>query len=170
MNPIYIDATDEAPNVKLDAINGIFEISGRSVITNVIAFYNPILNWLDEYLKSPNEKTCFKFKMDYFNTASSKCILDIILKIEVISKISDVTIRWHYQSNDDDMMEAGKEYADIVDVNIVLVENDGHEHDEHENEMSSQSSESGQDNPENTSKTSGKTNRFKRILDKFVAK
>ena len=119
MNPIIINATEDTPGIKLDAASEIFEISGRSLPEDVVKFYKPILDWLDEYSKSPNSNTVFDFKLSYFNTASSKIILDILMKLE---KISNIHIKWHYPSDDEDMMEAGEEYSDIVDVAIEMVE------------------------------------------------
>ena len=119
MNPIIISATEDTPGVRLDAASEVFEISGRSLPEDVVKFFTPILSWLDEYAKSPNSSTVFDFKLSYFNTASSKIILDILMKLE---KISNITIRWHYPSDDEDMMEAGEEYSDIVDVPIEMVE------------------------------------------------
>ena len=82
METIKIMGTDDTPTVILDAENDIFEISGRSLPEDVTAFYDPILNWLDEYAANPNPKTIFTFKLVYFNTASSKLLLDILMKFE----------------------------------------------------------------------------------------
>lgn len=123
MDPIIISATEDTPGIRLDASNDIFEISGRSLPEDVVKFYKPILDWLDEYAQSPNEHTVFNFKLSYFNTASSKIILDILMKLEGIHNDGkNLAIKWHYPSDDEDMMEAGEEYADIVDVPIELVE------------------------------------------------
>jgi len=125
MDPIIISATEDTPEVKLDAVNNKFEMSGRSLPEDVVKFYKPILNWLDEYAQSPNEQTVFEFKLSYFNTASSKIILDIMMKLEEIhNEGHSITIKWYYPSDDEDMMEAGEEYADIVDITIELVEAD----------------------------------------------
>lgn len=117
METINIEATDETPMIILDAANSKFEMSGRSLPEDVITFYNPILEWLDGYASSPNPETKFTFKMEYFNTASSKMILDILLKLEEIQEENEgVTILWYYNEDDEDMEEAGEEYADIVEV------------------------------------------------------
>jgi len=117
MNTIKIMGTDDTPNVILDSDNEIFEISGRSLPEDVTAFYEPIIGWLDEYSSSPNTKTVFTFKLVYFNTASSKLLLDILMKLEQMHEDGkDVLIRWYYPEDDEDMQEAGEEYADIVDV------------------------------------------------------
>lgn len=117
METIKIMGTDDTPTVILDAENEIYEISGRSLPEDVTAFYDPILGWLDEYASSPNKKTIFTFKLVYFNTASSKLLLDILMKLEQMHEGgNDVLVRWYYPEDDEDMQEAGEEYADIVDV------------------------------------------------------
>jgi len=119
MRVIKIKGTDDTPKVILDANheNPMFEISGRSLPEDVVAFYDPILEWLDEYAETPLPKTVFDFKLEYFNTASSKLLLDVLLKLEDMHDDGhDVLVRWHYPDDDEDMEEAGQEYADIVEV------------------------------------------------------
>ena len=117
MEVIKIQGTDDTPTVILEADKGLFEISGRSLPEDVTAFYAPVLAWLKDYAANPNPKTVFTFKLVYFNTASSKLLLDILVKLEEIhSEGKDVLIKWCYPEDDEDMKEAGEEYAEIVDV------------------------------------------------------
>jgi hypothetical protein len=117
METIKIQGTEDTPKIILDAENEIMEISGRSLPEDVSSFYEPVLNWLNEYAENPKKKTIFNFKLTYFNTASSKLLLDILMKLEEMhEKGQDVLIRWHFPEDDEDMAEAGEEYADIVDV------------------------------------------------------
>jgi len=124
MSPIIISSTDDTPGIKLDAANEIFEITGRSLPEDVTKFYKPILDWLEEYGKSPNPKTVFEFRLSYFNTASSKIIMDILFKLEAMFDAgNDVSINWNFPSDDEEMEEAGKEYSEIVEtIPIRLVE------------------------------------------------
>lgn len=117
METIKIQGTEDTPKIILDAENEFLEISGRSLPEDVSSFYEPVLNWLNEYAEHPNAKTVFNFKLTYFNTASSKLLLDILMKLEEMhEKGNNILIRWHYPEDDEDMAEAGEEYADIVDV------------------------------------------------------
>ena len=117
METIKIQGTEDTPKIILDAENDIMEISGRSLPEDVAAFYEPVLNWLKEYAENPKEKTVFNFRLTYFNTASSKLLLDILMLLEELKeKNNDVLIKWHFPEEDEDMEEAGDEYADIVDV------------------------------------------------------
>jgi hypothetical protein len=123
MEVINIKGTDDTPNVILDKDSGVFEISGRSLPEDVTMFYQPILDWIDEYAKDPNAKTEVMFKLEYFNTASSKVLLDVLLKYEEINDSgNDVVIKWHYHEDEEDMKEAGEEYEDIVTVPFEYVE------------------------------------------------
>ena len=117
MEVINIQGTDDTPNVILDKDNGKFEISGRSLPEDVNMFYQPIMDWIDGYAEEPNAETNFNFKLEYFNTASSKIILDILLKFEeIVENDNNVKIIWHYHEEEEDMLEAGEEYADIVEI------------------------------------------------------
>ncbi len=121
MDALIIEATDDTPKVVLDPSNNEFEFSGKSLPEDVTTFYSPIMDWLDQYAESPNSKTVVKFNLVYFNTASSKLILDILFKLEeIFDDSNDVSIEWHYQEEDEDMEEAGEEYGDLVEMPLEL--------------------------------------------------
>ena len=124
MSTIKLRGTDDMPNVTLDIENNIFEISGRSMPEDVASFYQPILDWIDNELRKYNGKIVFVFKMNYFNTASSKLLLDIMIRLEeMFSEGKDIVIYWYYDEDDEDMMEAGEEYAEIVEVPFEIKSN-----------------------------------------------
>ena len=117
MEPFNHIGTEDTPTIVLDANSNKFEFNGRSMPENVADFYAPVLNWIDEYGKKPNAETVVVFKLEYFNTASSKIIMDILMKFEEIFQNGNkVTIQWYYQADDEDMLEAGEGYADIVEI------------------------------------------------------
>ncbi|HLW08439.1 MAG TPA: DUF1987 domain-containing protein [Marinilabiliaceae bacterium] len=117
MEVINIKGTDDTPNVILDKSSGQFELSGRSLPEDVSSFYEVVLNWIDEYAADPLDRTEFNIKLEYFNTASSKVILDILLKFEeIVENGKEVVVKWFYHEDEEDMLEAGEEYSDIVDI------------------------------------------------------
>lgn len=117
MDVIKIKGTDDTPSIVLDTEREIFEISGRSLPEDVAQFFEPVLTWLDEYIAAPLDKTEFAFKLTYFNTASSKLLLDILLKLEELSESGkEVKALWFYPEEDEDMQEAGEEFNEIVDI------------------------------------------------------
>ncbi len=123
MEAISIDGTAKTPTVKFDAESGIMEIKGRSIPENSIEFYKPLVDWLDEYAKGPKELTQVNVQLEYFNTSSSKCILDVFKKLETIQKgKQEVIINWYYEEDDEDMLEAGEDYESIIRVPFKMIE------------------------------------------------
>src|SRR5688572_1647642 len=113
MEILKLEGTADTPTIILDKANGIFEISGRSLPEDSVEFYKPVLEWIASYAKSPNLSTSFTFKLEYFNTSSSKLILDVLSALEAIAGMS---IEWCYQEEDEDMEEAGKEFSELVEI------------------------------------------------------
>jgi len=117
METLRIEQTDDSPQVILDQEDNQFELSGKSLPEHVVDFYQPVMDWLNKYSETPLSKTIFNIRLIYFNTASSKLILDILLIFEeMVAEGHDVVIRWHSLRSDDDMQEAGKEYDEMIDV------------------------------------------------------
>jgi hypothetical protein len=122
MEPLKISKTEDTPEVILDVGNELFEITGRSLPEDVNTFYEPILSWIEEYARNPIPKTVFNFKLTYFNTASSKVILDMLTMFEeMIEEGHDVLVKWFYPEEDEDMQEAGMEYSEMVSTPFEII-------------------------------------------------
>jgi hypothetical protein len=121
MRKLIIDQTPNSPKVILDPENKIYEISGESRPPDVREFYDQIINWMDDFslqlVKSDDKKepVRFIFNFGYFNSSSGKMILDIC---KVLARLQargmNVTVDWHYEKDDVDMMEVGQEISRIV--------------------------------------------------------
>ena len=113
MESIILEPTTETPKVVLDKEKSIFEFAGNSLPEDVTSFYNPIMEWIDDYMANPNQKTELDLSFDYYNTSSSKMILKILEKFrEIHRKGYTVVVNWHYMEDDEDMVEAGEDYAE----------------------------------------------------------
>jgi len=122
MDSISIDGTPKTPTIKFNGDTGELVIRGRSIPENSIDFYKPLIDWLDKYSAVAGEEVILKMELEYFNTSSSKCILDIFKKLEAIKKNGkNVTVKWHYEEDDEDMLEAGEDYDAIIDVTFEMI-------------------------------------------------
>jgi hypothetical protein len=122
MDDLIIQSTPETPTVKFVPSKNIFEIVGFSLPENVISFYKPVVDWLEAYFKSPNQETTFTFKINYFNTASSKMLTRIFLKLEEQNdQGKNVSVKWYYNEEDEEMMEAGEEFKEIINLPIEII-------------------------------------------------
>ncbi len=122
LKPLKIEPTHKTPRVYLEPETNTFELGGRSIPEDSVGFYKPILEWIDAYAENPNPKTEFKIELEYFNTSSSKNILEILKKLEAIfNKGNDVHITWYYDEDDEDMEETGEDYKALLQVPLELV-------------------------------------------------
>lgn len=116
METITIEGTPKTPSVVFDAAKGL-DIKGRSIPENSVEFYRPMMEWLEKYSDVAGAKTDVNIQLEYFNTSSSKCILDIFKKLEAIHKKGhEIVINWFYEEDDEDMQEAGEDYQAIIQV------------------------------------------------------
>jgi hypothetical protein len=122
MDQYAIEGTQKNPTIKFDLTKGELHVSGNSIPENSVDFYKPLLAAMEEYAASPQPTTTVTFNMRYFNTSSSKRILDIFKKLETINRGgSAVTVNWVYEDDDDDMLEAGEDYQSVVDLSFKMV-------------------------------------------------
>jgi hypothetical protein len=123
MDPISIEGTAKTPTIKFEYDQGFLEIKGRSIPENSIEFYKPLIDWLDKYSSNPQIKTNVNIQLEYFNTSSSKCILDVFKKLESLhNKGSEIVINWFYEEDDEDMLEAGEDYQAIINVPFKMMQ------------------------------------------------
>ena len=121
MENIKIEGTPKTPTVNFDSKVGRLELSGRSIPENSIEFYKPLLDWIESYGGTPQNKTEVDIKLEYFNTSSSKCILDVFKKLEGVTG-TEMIINWYYEEDDEDMLEAGEDYQAIINIPFKMIE------------------------------------------------
>jgi len=124
MDPLYIEGSEKIPTIELDGEKGVLSFRGRSIPENSREFYAPVLDWIDAYAENPLPKTTFIIGLDYFNTSTSKCLLDVLRRAETLknSGATDVNVQWQYEEDDEDMLEAGKDYCAMVSLPFELIE------------------------------------------------
>lgn len=115
-------AKDVTPEIQMDAVSGYMQITGTSIPENSEEIYRPVLNWLKLYRQNPAQKTLMDIRLDYFNTSSSKFLLEILRILKEISDTGkEISIRWFYYAEDPDMLESGQDFMDIVDLKMEMV-------------------------------------------------
>ncbi|NPA67338.1 MAG: DUF1987 domain-containing protein [Chlorobi bacterium] len=129
---IELKPEQDTPGVIFDAEKNEFKIFGRSFPADAEKFYQDLLKWLDDYKNTnPKEPLVLEVRMEYFNTASAKFLLDIFFKLEDIKETGcPVIIKWFYAEDDDDMLEAGEEFEEIVEIDFDFIEYEEIEYDE----------------------------------------
>ncbi|MBL1281173.1 MAG: DUF1987 domain-containing protein [Fluviicola sp.] len=123
MEKFTIIGSPKTPTINFDGDTGVLEFTGRSIPENSVEFFTPLLDWLELYEAQPKEKTVVDMKLEYFNTSSSKCILDFFKRLERINgALSEVQVNWYFEKDDEDMAEAGEDYEAIVSLPFKIIE------------------------------------------------
>lgn len=123
MEPILLEPTRITPLINFDPEQGILELKGRSSPENSIAFYQRLIDNLDQYVESDKESLVANFAFEYFNTSSSKCLFDVFKRLAKIDEVGkELVINWYYEEDDEDMMEAGEDYCDLLDLDFNFIE------------------------------------------------
>jgi len=123
MENILRESSSKTPAINFDAKSGVLFLKGRSIPENSIEFYKPLNDWLDLYGEKPLDETTIDMKLEYFNTSSSKCILDLLKRLEKINQAgSKVSVNWYFESEDEDMEEAGEDYQAIIKLPFKMIE------------------------------------------------
>ena len=121
MEPIYIEGTIRTPFVSLDP-SGKFKISGRSIHENPSKFFDPIVEWVEAYVPDPPETTVFDIELEYFNSGSSRYILDLLRLLLDNKKSNNLVINWYFEDGDDDLLERGQYYESILNMKFNFIE------------------------------------------------
>jgi hypothetical protein len=85
-NSLIIDHTARTPQVDLNQFTGELIISGKSIPENAAKVYEPVLEWIKQYILQPKPITNLRLNLEYFNTASSLWLSKILKVLKQISK------------------------------------------------------------------------------------
>ena len=121
--PLKIEGSLKTPEIILDSNTGIFSIRGMSYQEYAKEFYVPIIQWIENYSQEPKEETIVNIQFKYFNTSSAKSILSLLQKLNQIRiQGKKVTINWYYEKNDEQMIQDGENYSNLLNFPFNLIE------------------------------------------------
>ncbi len=122
MEDIYIKELNDGfyrPYVNFNSKQGICELEGESFLENAVEFYYPLIQWIEKYRNNVKNPLTFKIKLRYFNTSSSKSILELLNALKDFEdEGGDLTINWHYEVDNDQMLEDIEDY--MIDTGLSI--------------------------------------------------
>ncbi len=123
MEKIFIEETKYTPQVECDPQSGIISLKGKSYPENTFEFYQPIVDWIEEYFTdSPQQKTVVNMEIIYFNSSSSKLFFDLFDLLEEKSTEYEVEVNWIFDKENESAQEAGEDFIDdfeTLKINLV---------------------------------------------------
>lgn len=111
MDRLEIEGTPKTPKIILDPDDGTMIFEGRSNPENASDFFEPVIAWLNEYIKHPAEKTDLKLNLELFNTSSSKYVMEVLRKIRYLADNDHLfNVTWMYEDDDLEMLDTAEAY------------------------------------------------------------
>lgn len=123
MHKLIITSTETTPQINFDPEKGILEIEGRLIPEDVGTFFAPIFEWIDNFLPDDKQKLIIvRFCLFYYNTSSSKRILNIMKKLDALYLAGvNLKIRWEYEEGDEDSIQEGQDYKTFLKAPFEIV-------------------------------------------------
>ncbi|MCK4358179.1 MAG: DUF1987 domain-containing protein [Candidatus Cloacimonetes bacterium] len=122
MENLNIPKTKYTLMINFNVETGIFEMGGSSYPENAMEFFQPIIKFIELYVSEIGKAIILNLELNYLNTSSTKCLLDIIEILEKYYKESgDVKVNWYYEEDDEDILEMGEDIAEDIELPINLI-------------------------------------------------
>jgi hypothetical protein len=103
METLIVAGTEKTPSIDFNAKTGKLSIGGKSYASDTYDFYNPLITWVNEYVKNPKDNTTLEIKLDYFHSVSVKYLTNMIKKLVLLKEEGkSLNIIWIYAEDDDD--------------------------------------------------------------------
>ena len=117
-----IDKTETTPKVVIDYLNSKVSFEGICVPENPTAFFEPIYNDVNQIIDS-NAKLTYDFYLEYFNTSSSKKILDLfMLATNHNNDDANYKVVWKTEEEDEELIEAGEIMQELTHLPFEFIE------------------------------------------------
>ena len=124
MENLYVNINPELvyyPIINFDYQTGIFDISGESYMEETYKFYEPVILWLQDYVTEGKPIT-FNMKLVYFNTSSSRFILEILYTMKRYQDAGGVVkVNWYYKNDDPDILTEIDDLKEESGIDITIV-------------------------------------------------
>jgi len=115
------DQTKNSPEIILDP-GGIIRIKGRSILENAADFYQPVLEWIAEYVKNPGQLTCIDISLEYFNSATAKVLITLIQRTSAVTfRNARLKVNWYYEDGDEDILERGEYIESVLETDFNFI-------------------------------------------------
>ena len=122
MESIYIQKTKKTPLIHLNIAENVFQIKGPSFSEDIVDVYNPIIDWIDEYIPNIEKDLICELYFTVLNSASHKKIFQILIRLNsYLDNGKVIKVKWYYDEDDEDIMEMGEDLIELINLPIELI-------------------------------------------------
>ncbi|MCB0754566.1 MAG: DUF1987 domain-containing protein [Flavobacteriales bacterium] len=124
---MFIPATPTTPLVRFSKEELTLEIIGRSIPEDAMDFYKPVFGLLRNSENRVYKTLKVVFQLEYFNTHSSRVLLDILKALEKLKDLGMiVNTFWVCDEDDEEIIHFGEDIKGLIQVpmEITLLDED----------------------------------------------
>jgi hypothetical protein len=121
LDHLKLEATEDTPVVHFNPSTGVLSVSGRALPEDAHSFFSPLQEWVEQYVESPAEETLIDLRIDYFNSAATRYIFNILMEFEALVEGGKaVKVLWHYNRSDEMIAAKGEELESMLDLDFEM--------------------------------------------------
>jgi len=122
MDIIRIEKTNNTPSIYIDEANLLCRVEGSSYPEDAYEVYQHVLDWLNRTGKDIKSELVVEFDYDFLNSISHKKVWQILHELKQLYKNGKlVKVKWYYNESDEDIMEAGEDLAELMNIPFELI-------------------------------------------------
>ncbi len=108
MEEIRYKSSDNSPEIVLSPDGNIL-IRGRGFMQNSTDIPQKISDWIDEYIKDPDDTTCLILAYEYLNSFNTMMLTGFLRKLLTVLELNkNLKVKWYYEEGDNDILERGE--------------------------------------------------------------
>lgn len=113
MGNLVIESKMRTPSVNFNVETNVLEIKGNSYDDRMAKFYEPLIEWVTNYLKIPPPQIILNFYFTYCNSSTKKYLYNMLkIFIPYQKGGGKLTVNWYYEEDYEEMADMGHLYSD----------------------------------------------------------
>lgn len=113
MNDLDIPRTNSTPAIVADPARGVLSMHGDSYPENSFALFQPVLDWVEDYLTKTDQPLRLELELLYLNTSSVRALMDILDRLEeAYQENRRVSVIWLYDAANERVAELAEEFKE----------------------------------------------------------
>ena len=125
MNNLVISQTASTPEIHADGALGVLRMRGDSYPENSFELFQPVQEWLTQFLKQSRAPLRVDLQLLYLNTSSIRAIVEIFDQLEAAHRAGrKVSVIWRYDAENERVAELAQEFREDCSFNFEVVPNE----------------------------------------------
>jgi hypothetical protein len=128
LKDLFIEPTEKTPQIDFNFHTGDLILSGKSIPENAFDLYEPVHQWVTEYVENPRPLTNLRLNIEYFNTSSLIWLSKITKTLCKIKDPDNVLLIHSYfdvedfdSMEEDDLRDAISPVVDVIGTATVSI-------------------------------------------------